>query len=105
MNLHGGDPRVYRANLWRILERLEYAAFLLSISFGLMDYHPNYGDVKKLADSNDPSELVKLLTGCLEALERSDPKRCYGGVKTLVRIFGSMVARRGGEAHPPGSTP
>ncbi|MEM3607241.1 MAG: hypothetical protein QW238_00060 [Candidatus Bathyarchaeia archaeon] len=92
-SLQGGGPRV---DLWRLMERLEYAAFLLSITFGLMDYDPNHGDVEKIADRDELSELVELLTGCLEALERDDPKRCYDGVKALVKIIGSLVGGREG---------
>ncbi|MEM2962460.1 MAG: hypothetical protein QXY01_05545 [Candidatus Bathyarchaeia archaeon] len=91
-SLRRGGPRV---DLWRPMERLEYAAFLLSITFGLMDYDPNHGDMEKIADGDEPSKLVELLTGCLEALERDDPKRCYDGVKALVKILGSLIGGRG----------
>jgi len=85
-----------RLDLWRILERLEYAALILSMGFSLMDYNPSYGDLEGLSNRRDPSELAKLLAGCLEALEGDDPKRCYDGVKALVKLLGSLISGREG---------
>ncbi|MEM2122607.1 MAG: hypothetical protein QXE79_03120 [Candidatus Bathyarchaeia archaeon] len=84
-----------RPDLWRILERLEYAAFILSIGFGLMDYEPDYSVLEGPVDKDDPSELARLLDRCLEALDRDEPRICYDGVKALVKLLGSLIGRHG----------
>lgn len=78
---------------WRLLERLEYAAFLLSIGYGLMDYDPNYDALERDLEGNNPLGLVKLLKAGLEALEAGDPKKCYGNVKVVAKFIASLVGK------------
>ncbi|KON26793.1 hypothetical protein AC481_06485 [miscellaneous Crenarchaeota group archaeon SMTZ-80] len=78
-------PRIdfFEKQLWKITEELEYSASLISITFGLGDYYPDFNDPEKMT----LAEIVKDIRDDLDRIEKildSDPKEGYSILRSAI---------------------
>ena len=78
-------PRIdyIEKELWQIAKELEYSASLISITFGLRDYYPEFNDPQKMT----LAEIVKDIRNNLDRVEKvldSDPKECYNIIRSTI---------------------
>jgi len=81
------------AEIWKILAELEYAASVLSIIYGLMNFNPNLNN--NLNDFSLGHILVKSQDLLYEALKdlKTDPKRAYIKLRNSINSLKQAQSR------------
>jgi hypothetical protein len=78
-------PRIdhIEKELWQIAEELEYSASLISISFGLRDYYPEFDESQKMTLTESMEDLRNNLDR-IENILDSDPREFYNVMRSAI---------------------
>lgn len=78
-------PRIdhIEKELWQIAEELEYSASLISITFGLRDYYPEFDESQKMTLTESMEDLRNNLDR-IENILDSDPRESYNVIRSAI---------------------
>jgi ElaB/YqjD/DUF883 family membrane-anchored ribosome-binding protein len=78
-------PRIdyIEKELWQIVEELEYSASLISITFELGDYYPEFNDPQKMTLAETMEDL-RIHLDRIEKVLDSDPKESYNVIRSAI---------------------